>query len=118
MPSALFTGLAAATLLCLATSQGLDDNLIDPETFLYQPAGVTWSQLSWTRAWAQFPPKASPTFDYAEALHKAFIFLRIQRSGNITTPDQHVAWRSDSCFTCKAGSLGPSLLTSLLSKIM
>ena len=98
---AFATAIAAAALLCLAASQELGENIIDPRSFLLQPPGLSWIQLSWTPAWAKLPPIASPAFDYAEALHKAFIYLRIQRSGNITAPDHHIAWRSNSCITCQ-----------------
>uniref|UniRef100_A0A0R0EDN2 cellulase n=1 Tax=Glycine max TaxID=3847 RepID=A0A0R0EDN2_SOYBN len=103
LPYAFSSALVAAALLCLAASQDSEDISIDPATFLLQVPG-----RNWIPAWAKLPPKASPTFDFAEALHKAFIYLRIQRSGNITAPDHHIAWRSDSCLACK-GPMGEDL---------
>jgi hypothetical protein len=58
-----------------------------------------WTGLKWPKGWSAFPSPEQPTFNYAEALHKAFLYLRIQRSGNLTATD-HIAWRSNSCFTC------------------
>ncbi len=60
---------------------------------------TNWTGLEWPEGWSAFPSPAQPTYDYAEALHKAFLYLRIQRSGNLSASD-HIAWRSKSCFTC------------------
>ena len=66
------------------------------------PLAANWTGLTWPKGWSTFPRINKPSFDYSEALHKAFIYLRIQRSGTITpAPGQHIAWRSDSCATCK-----------------
>jgi len=97
----IWRAIAAATLTCLVNAQDDNQQFIDPRIYLAQPPGVNWTTLSWTHAWNKLPPSTSPTFNYAEALHKAFIYLRVQRSGNITGPDFDLAWRSNSCFTCK-----------------
>ena len=68
------------------------------------PLAANWTGLTWPSGWSTFPSVGTPSFDYSEALHKAFMYLRIQRSGTISTAlGQHIAWRSDSCATCKVG---------------
>lgn len=38
-------------------------------------------------------------YDYADALHKSFIFYEAQRSGKL--PFKRLAWRGDSCLECR-----------------
>ncbi|KAG8966290.1 hypothetical protein FRC03_012192 [Tulasnella sp. 419] len=38
-------------------------------------------------------------YDYAEVLHKSFLFYHSQRSGKLG-PNRRLAWRGDSCFVC------------------
>jgi endoglucanase len=51
---------------------------------------------------APFPP----AYNYAEVLHKSFLFYRAQQSGTI--PVRRLAWRSHSCLSCK-GAYGEDL---------
>ncbi|RUS30504.1 Six-hairpin glycosidase-like protein [Jimgerdemannia flammicorona] len=48
----------------------------------------------------------SPKYDYAEVLHKSLLFYHAQRSGK--PPYRRLAWRGDSCLTCK-GQYGEDL---------
>ncbi|RUS15846.1 Six-hairpin glycosidase-like protein [Endogone sp. FLAS-F59071] len=45
-------------------------------------------------------------YNYAEVVHKSYLFYHSQRSGKL--PYQRLAWRSDSCFICK-GTYGEDL---------
>ncbi|RUP51631.1 Six-hairpin glycosidase-like protein [Jimgerdemannia flammicorona] len=45
-------------------------------------------------------------YDYAEVIHKSYLFYHSQRSGKL--PYQRLAWRGDSCFKC-TGSYGEDL---------
>ncbi|KAG8900314.1 hypothetical protein FRB99_006119 [Tulasnella sp. 403] len=42
---------------------------------------------------------SSAKYDYAEVLHKSFLFYHAQRSGKLG-PNRRLAWRGDSCFVC------------------
>ncbi|CAO3657334.1 unnamed protein product [Mucor hiemalis] len=48
----------------------------------------------------------TPKYDYAEVLHKSYLFYHAQKSG--TLPYQRLAWRSDSCKVC-VGDFGEDL---------
>lgn len=48
----------------------------------------------------------SPKYDYAEVLHKSYLFYHSQKSGVL--PYQRLAWRSDSCKLC-VGDFGEDL---------
>lgn len=48
----------------------------------------------------------SPKYDYAEVLHKSYLFYHSQKSGYL--PYQRLAWRSDSCKVC-VGDFGEDL---------
>lgn len=48
----------------------------------------------------------TPKYDYAEVLHKSYLFYHAQKSGNL--PYQRLAWRSDSCKVC-VGDFGEDL---------
>ncbi|KAG1469014.1 hypothetical protein G6F56_003505 [Rhizopus delemar] len=48
----------------------------------------------------------TPKYDYAEVLHKSFLFYQAQKSG--TLPYQRMAWKFDSCLDC-IGSFGEDL---------
>ncbi|KAI7867723.1 Six-hairpin glycosidase-like protein [Spinellus fusiger] len=58
------------------------------------------------------PPKGpyvapeEPKYDYAEVIHKSYLFYHAQKSG--TLPYQRMAWRSDSCKVC-VGDYGEDL---------
>jgi hypothetical protein len=57
---------------------------------------------------AYIPPNP-PRYDYAEALHKSFLFYNAQQAGPIKTlGKQRLAWRADSCFAC-TGAYGEDL---------
>ena len=47
-----------------------------------------------------FSQQAPAKYNYAEVLHKSFLFYHAQRSGNLTN-HRRLAWRTDSCFNCK-----------------
>ncbi|KAI8060505.1 Six-hairpin glycosidase-like protein [Gongronella butleri] len=49
---------------------------------------------------------SEPKYDYAEVLHKSYLFYHAQKSGNL--PYQRLAWRSDSCKVC-VGDYGEDL---------
>ena len=104
--STRFLGMKPATaalaffLACLALESGAASvQALGTSTAPTAAPSTNWTGLMWPKGWSAFPSPAQPTFDYAEALHKAFLYLRIQRSGNLTATD-HIAWRSNSCFTC------------------
>lgn len=40
----------------------------------------------------------TPKYDYAEVLHKSYLFYHAQKSGAL--PYQRMAWRGDSCKVC------------------
>ncbi|KAI7892731.1 Six-hairpin glycosidase-like protein [Mucor mucedo] len=48
----------------------------------------------------------TPKYDYAEVLHKSYLFYHSQKSGVL--PYQRLAWRSDSCKVC-VGDFGEDL---------
>jgi endoglucanase len=48
----------------------------------------------------------TPKYNYAEVLHKSFLFYHSQKSGVL--PYQRLAWRSDSCKVC-VGDFGEDL---------
>ncbi|GAA5806672.1 hypothetical protein MFLAVUS_000020 [Mucor flavus] len=48
----------------------------------------------------------TPKYDYAEVLHKSYLFYHSQKSGYL--PYQRLAWRSDSCKVC-VGDFGEDL---------
>lgn len=64
----------------------------------------------------KFPPKPpldkpytapkTPKYNYAEVLHKSYLFYHAQKSGVL--PYQRLAWRSDSCKIC-VGDFGEDL---------
>lgn len=54
----------------------------------------------------RFPPAEQSPYNYAEVLHKSYIFYYQQRSGKL--PFQRLAWRADSCLDCK-GPAGEDL---------
>ncbi|CAO3693502.1 hypothetical protein G6F70_006247 [Rhizopus microsporus] len=70
---------------------------------------LPWSPL-------QYPPlppingpyvaPSTPKYNYAEVLHKSYLFYHAQKSGNL--PYQRLAWRSDSCKIC-VGEYGEDL---------
>ena len=97
--------VAASTVISLCLLLGLSCVSAQPlSANAPAPSSSTnWTGVKWPAGWSAFPPVAGPSFDYAEALHKAFIYMRIQRSGNLTASD-HIAWRSNSCFTCTVGN--------------
>ncbi|CAO3608153.1 unnamed protein product [Cunninghamella echinulata] len=47
-----------------------------------------------------------PKYDYAEVLHKSYLFYHAQKSGKL--PYQRMAWRGDSCLVC-VGKYGEDL---------
>lgn len=49
---------------------------------------------------------SEPKYDYAEVLHKSYLFYHSQKSGVL--PYQRLAWRSDSCKVC-VGDFGEDL---------
>lgn len=48
----------------------------------------------------------TPKYNYAEVVHKSYLFYHSQKSGKL--PYQRLAWRGDSCFVCK-GTYGEDL---------
>ncbi|KAK9819681.1 hypothetical protein WJX72_001055 [[Myrmecia] bisecta] len=54
----------------------------------------------------QVPDAVAARYNYAEVLHKTFVFFESQKSGNLT--NQRLAWRSDSCADC-IGDYGEDL---------
>ncbi|SAM08307.1 hypothetical protein [Absidia glauca] len=48
----------------------------------------------------------TPKYDYAEVMHKSYLFYHAQKSGHL--PYQRMAWRGDSCKVC-VGKFGEDL---------
>ena len=99
------TALAAgiASLCLLLGLYGVSAQLQSVIAPAPSSSSSNWTGVEWPAGWSSYPSVTAPSFDYAEALHMAFIYLRIQRSGNLTASD-HIAWRSNSCFTCTVGT--------------
>lgn len=75
----------------------------------YEPTtggkGKKWEDAA---ANTQLPDKSKPDYDYSEALQKSLLYYDSQISGTISPGYKRLAWRDNSCFTCK-GKYGEDL---------
>ena len=93
-------GLVAATcLLCQSvlgqnqqdTEATVEDEDIDDDASPLMTPPIPPSQ-------SKYVAPDTPKYDYAEVLHKSFLFYHAQKSGIL--PYQRMAWRGDSCKMC------------------
>ncbi|ORX60578.1 Six-hairpin glycosidase [Hesseltinella vesiculosa] len=85
-------------LLCVAAKkkeEDEDEDTTSPKTYPLLPP-----------LQGEYEAPLVPKYNYAEVLHKSYLFYHAQKSGNL--PYQRMAWRGDSCKVC-VGDYGEDL---------